>query len=191
MSLLVRQELLRLVEEGCLSIRVDEPALLSYPGAVHDLVKVLNAAFHGVRARISLQLPLLDASTGRPVYGRLFPALRDVEVFEFGLEFAGREMAEADLWLETGMEQRLAAGVIDSRRHYPEPPEEIAARIRLMLRYVAEDKLSLGPDGSLEGLPRHAAWQKLHNVSLAAAAVRAEVEGSLEAPVASEGAGPA
>jgi len=182
MSLILRQELLRLAEKGCRRVRVDEPELLGFPADNSDLVKVLNAAFHGIRIAITLQIPLAANSLGRPGYRRLFPAIQAVEAAEFGLAFAAREMAEAELWLDFRVEQRLAAGVVDSRCWYVETPDEIAARVRLMLRYAAEDRLTLTPDGSLDDLPRRIAWLKLRNLCLAAESVRAEVAAATTTP---------
>jgi 5-methyltetrahydropteroyltriglutamate--homocysteine methyltransferase len=177
-SLLVRQELLRLAEAGCRRVQVDEPGLASSPAPLPDLVKVINATVHSVRAGLSLLIGFSGAGAGSGVrrgYRRLFPAILDIEVDELGLEFADREMAEAGLWLEHSPEQRLLAGVVETRNRYVETPEEIAARIRLLLRYVPEDRLALGPDGELAGLPRQTAFAKLCNLAAAAGAVRSEI----------------
>ena len=45
-----------------------------------------------------------------------------------------------------------------------EPPEEIERRIRVCLRYVAPERLSVGPDCGFSQTARSAAEQKLANL---------------------------
>ncbi len=180
LSLIVRQELIRLVEAGCRHVQVDEPALVAGAAAPADAVKLLNATVHGVEGAVLVNLGFSRAGGSTPAarrsYRHLFPAVLAIEASGLGLEFAGREMAEADLWLEYSPHQTLMAGVVDARNLYVETPDEIAARIRLLLRYVPEDKLTLAPDCGLAGLPRFAAFAKLANMVAAAVIVRGEIQ---------------
>ena len=50
-------------------------------------------------------------------------------------------MRESDLWEEHGIERELGAGVVDVKSFYVETPEDVAERIRELLRYVPPEKL--------------------------------------------------
>ncbi len=185
LSYMLRQEMLRLVEAGCGSIEIDESAIVWNPGQAADAVKLLNATIHGIRASISVYLGFgnfAGRSNASRAYQPLFPALMEIAADTLCLEFAGREMAEADLWLEYGCEKRLAAGVIDPRNTSVETPEEVAARIRVMLRYVSEEKLILTTDCDFSQTARHIAAQKLASLAAGARIVRQEIADLVEAP---------
>ncbi len=164
---IVRRELERLVEAGCIHIQLDEPSFACYPEGVHDYVRLFNATAAGIEATISTHL-CFGNYKARAVAARryrpLFPKILEISADELILEFAGREMAEADLWKEFAATKRLAAGVVDVKSSYIEPPEEIARRARLLLEYVPADKLSLCPDCGLSQTARHIAVAKLRNL---------------------------
>ena len=105
----------------------------------------------------------------------MFPKLFELSVQQFVLEFANREMAEADLWKRFPNDRELAAGVVDVKNHFIEPVETMADRIRLMLKSVEPEKLWLVPDCGFSQTPRPIAFAKLSNLVKAAAIVRAEL----------------
>jgi 5-methyltetrahydropteroyltriglutamate--homocysteine methyltransferase len=86
-------------------------------------------------------------------------------------------MAEADLWQRFPNDRELAAGVVDVKNHIVEPVETIAERIRLLLKFVRPEKLSLVPDCGFSQTPRFLAFPKLCNLVKAAAIVRRELSG--------------
>ncbi len=173
---IVRRELERLVEAGCEHIQLDEPSFACYPSGVGDYVELFNATAAGIRATISTHLCFGNykaRAVGARRYRPLFPKILEIRADELILEFASREMAEADLWKEFAATKRLAAGVVDVKSSYIEPPEEIARRARLLLEFVPAEKLSLCPDCGLSQTARHIALAKLRNLAEGARIARA------------------
>ncbi len=173
---MVRRELERLVEAGCDHIQLDEPSFACYPEGVDDYVRLFNATADGIGATISTHLCFGNykaRAVGRRLYRPLFPKILEIAADELILEFAGREMAEAGLWSEFGAAQRLAAGVIDVKSSFVEPPELVAARARLLLKHVPAERLSLCPDCGFSQTARHVAVAKLRNLVEGARIARA------------------
>jgi 5-methyltetrahydropteroyltriglutamate--homocysteine methyltransferase len=164
---IVRREMERLVEAGCDHIQLDEPSIACYPEGVEHYVRLFNATAQGITATISTHL-CFGNYKARAVadrrYRPLFPAILDLAADELILEFASREMAEADLWKEFAVTKRLAAGVVDVKNSFVEPPELIAARARRLLQYVPADRLALCPDCGLSQTARPIALAKLRNL---------------------------
>ncbi|MBI3694666.1 MAG: cobalamin-independent methionine synthase II family protein [Acidobacteria bacterium] len=171
----VRREMERLVAAGCDHIQLDEPSFACYPDGVDDYVRLFNATASGIQATLSTHL-CFGNYKARAVAARryrpLFPKILEICADELILEFASREMAEVDLWKEFAVSKRLAAGVVDVKSSYLEPPEEIARRARLLLQYVPADKLSLCPDCGFSQTARHIAVAKLRNLVEGARLVR-------------------
>jgi len=173
---IVRREMERLVEAGCDHIQLDEPSFACYPEGAGDYVRLFNATVAGIGATISTHLCFGNykaRAVGARRYRPLFPKILEIAADELILEFAGREMAEAELWREFGAAQRLAAGVVDVKSSYIEPHEEIARRARLLLQYVPAEKLSLCPDCGFSQTARHIALAKLRNLVEGVRIVRA------------------
>ncbi|MCC6860402.1 MAG: hypothetical protein IT158_17675 [Bryobacterales bacterium] len=175
LALIIRQELLRLAEAGCRHIHLDEPALASHQALPGELVRTVNAAIHGIPVTVGIHFA--GNAPAQRSYARLFPLILELEAPEVALEFASREMCEADLWLTFNPGKRLCAGVLDARHSWVETPEEVAGRIRTLLRFVPEDRLTLAPDCGLAGIPRQAAFGKICSLVAAARTVRQEIAG--------------
>jgi 5-methyltetrahydropteroyltriglutamate--homocysteine methyltransferase len=177
---LVNRELKALVAAGVEFIQVDEPS-----GAVHahspaEFVRLFNSTVDGVGAEISTHL-CFGNFAGRPVakrsYRPLFPHILDMNVSQFVLEFANREMAEIELWKEFPSDKQLAAGLVDVKNYYVEKPEDVAERIRIALKHVPADKLWITPDCGFSQTARWAAKGKLKAMVEGAALVRRELTG--------------
>ncbi|MGH8248046.1 MAG: methionine synthase, partial [Gammaproteobacteria bacterium] len=98
---IVRHECLALVDNGAETIQVDEPSFACYPEGVSEYVSLFNPTVAGVRAKIATHLCFGNykaRAVGRRSYRPLFPKILELKADQFILEFAGREMAEADLW---------------------------------------------------------------------------------------------
>lgn len=177
---IVRGELVNLVSAGADFIQLDEPSIACYKENVETFVKIFNETVAGIGAKLAIHL-CFGNFRGRPIglrtYAPLFPALLEVKAQQFVLEFANREMTEADLWERFPNDRELAAGVVDVKNHFVEPVETLAERIRLMLRYVRPEKLWLVPDCGFSQTPRFLAFPKLRNLVQAAERVRAELAG--------------
>jgi 5-methyltetrahydropteroyltriglutamate--homocysteine methyltransferase len=179
---IVRNECLALVEAGAETIQVDEPSFACYPAGIDEYVELFNATVAGVKARIATHLCFGNykgRAVGKRVYRPLFPKVLDLAAGQFLLEFAGREMAETDLWREFAVTKELAAGVVDVKSYYIETPEDVAGRIRLLLRHVPADRLWITADCGLSQTARWAAIAKLRNMVEGARVVRAELTGQL------------
>ena len=94
------------------------------------------------------------------------------------LEYANRGMDDLPLWKEFPTDKELGAGVIDVKAFKAETAEEVAERIRALLRYVAPDKLWLNPDCGFWETPRWATRLKLAALVEGARLVRRELSWS-------------
>ncbi len=177
---IINTELRALAAAGCRFIQIDEPSIAVRPDAPRAFVDLFNATVAGVDARIGLHLCFgnyVGRPTARRTYRPLFPHILDVRADQFALEFANREMAEIDLWREFPNDKELAAGLVDVKNYYIETAEDVAERVRLALRYVAAEKLSIVPDCGFSQTARWAARTKLKAMVDGVRIVRHELAG--------------
>ncbi|NWG22294.1 MAG: methionine synthase [Chloroflexi bacterium] len=177
---IINTELRALAAAGCRFIQIDEPSIAVRPDAPRAFVDLFNATVAGVDARIGLHLCFgnyVGRPTARRTYRPLFPHILDVRADQFALEFANREMAEIDLWREFPNDKELAAGLVDVKNYYIETAEDVAERVRLALRYVAAEKLSIVPDCGFSQTARWAARAKLKAMVDGVRIVRHELAG--------------
>jgi 5-methyltetrahydropteroyltriglutamate--homocysteine methyltransferase len=176
----INKELKALVEAGADFIQLDEPSFAIIPGEMDDWLALYNAAVKGVDAKLALHVcfgNLGSRSRGKRMYRWMFPRLLEARADQLVLEFANREMSESDLWQEFGVEKELGAGVVDIKSFYVETPEDVAERIRELLKYVPPEKLYLNPDCGFFQLPRWLAYLKLEALVKGTAVVRRELAG--------------
>ncbi len=177
---IVHRELRELAAAGADFIQIDEPSIACYKENIRSFIDIFNATVDGIRAKLAIHL-CFGNYRARPIglrsYAPLFPELLNVNAQQFVLEFANREMAEADLWQRYPNDRELGAGVVDVKNHFIEPVETLADRIRLMLRSVSPEKLWLVPDCGFSQTPRVLAFAKLCNLVKAAEIVRSELTG--------------
>src|SRR5262249_13977271 len=79
-------------------------------------------------------------AVGQRSYRSLFPQLARAAVQQLALEFASREMAEIELARDIQPPLELAAGLVDVKNTWVEPPELVAARLRAVLRYIEPER---------------------------------------------------
>jgi 5-methyltetrahydropteroyltriglutamate--homocysteine methyltransferase len=176
---IVNAELKGLVDAGAEFIQIDEPNFVMYRGDLPDLVQVFNKAVEGVQAKVALHVCFGNLNA-RPFpavrsYRHLFPGLYGVRADQLVLEFANREMAEADLWKAFPTDKELGAGVIDVKAFKAETPEDVAARIRTVLKYVRPEKLWINPDCGFFETPRWIGVAKLRAMVAGTHLVRQEL----------------
>ncbi len=177
---LVNRELLQLVAAGADFIQIDEPSAAGRQPAlpVEETVKLFNRTIDGVKAKIALHI-CFGNNQGRPAmkrtYRPLFPGVLAVKADQFALEFANREMAEIDLWSEFGDDRELAAGVVDVKSMYLETPEDVAERIRVVLKHVRPEKLYLTTDCGFSASSRPIAKAKLQALVAGTHIIRQEL----------------
>lgn len=179
---IINADLRALVEAGVTFIQLDEPsyAVHSLKNAPTEFVKLFNATVQDVKAKIGVHL-CFGNFVGRPVakrsYRPLFPFILDLNADQFALEFANRELAEADLWGEFANEKELAVGVIDVKNYYIETPQDVAERIRRFLKVVEPAKLTITPDCGFSQTARFAARAKLKAMVAGTDIIRRELGG--------------
>jgi 5-methyltetrahydropteroyltriglutamate--homocysteine methyltransferase len=143
------------------------------------MVEALQAAVAGVQAKLALHVCFGNAhnnsfATPRR-YRSLFPAILDAPVSQFLFEYANREMSEIELWGEFPSDKEVAVGVIDVKAFRVETPEEVAARARVALKYIAPERLWLVPDCGLWETPRWVGISKLRSMVEGAHTLRREL----------------
>jgi 5-methyltetrahydropteroyltriglutamate--homocysteine methyltransferase len=178
---IINHEMKALVTAGADFIQVDEPSYAVHAHSPKAFVDLFNATVARVDAKIGVHL-CFGNYVGRPVakrtYKPLFPHILDINVSQFALEFANRELSEIDLWKQFPNDKELAAGVVDVKNYYCETPEDVAERIRAALKYVSPEKLSITPDCGFSQTARWAARRKLVAMVEGAKIVRHELTGA-------------
>jgi 5-methyltetrahydropteroyltriglutamate--homocysteine methyltransferase len=176
----VNQELKALVAAGADFIQIDEPSYAIIPGTARDYLQLYNAAVEGIKAKIALHIcfgNLGSRPRGPRRYAPLFPAFHEARAEQFVFEFANREMKEIERLPEFCGAREIGLGVVDIKSFYVEPAEDIAARIREALQYVAPQKVLINPDCGFFQLPRWLTVLKLQRMVEAARLVRRELTG--------------
>lgn len=177
-----------LLDAGCRYIQLEDlgawiPSLSGdkdYPWVCEVVGKVLA----GVRergARTAWHFCLgnawgnkMDGLT-RAGYREVMPHYTAVDVDEYVLDFACRDMEDADLLANIPEDKRAAVGVIDVRTLEIEPAELVAERIRKVLRHIDAERVTITTDCGLKQLPRPVARQKLAALAAGTRMVRQEL----------------
>jgi len=145
------------------------------------MARLFNLATERVGAKLAYHI-CFGNRFGRARFDRsyrpYFPGILKARADQFVLEFASRELAEIDLWQQFHDDRELGAGVVDVKGFYPETPEDVAERIRRVLKFASPAKLYLNPDCGFGWSPRGMANQKLQALATGAQIVRKELTGS-------------
>jgi 5-methyltetrahydropteroyltriglutamate--homocysteine methyltransferase len=177
----VNAEMKGLVAAGADFIQIDEPARGNVSG--HEMARMFNLATEGVHAKLAFHVCFGNRyGRGRfqRTYAPYFPGLLEARADQFVLEFASRELSEIDLWPRWAPDRELGAGLIDVKSFYPETPEDVARRIRALLKHVRPEKLYINPDCGFGWSPRAMCNQKLQAMTAGARIVREELTGTRE-----------
>ena len=108
-------------------------------------------------------------------YREILPHYHNVKVDAYVLDFACREMEDADLLRKLPSDKRIHAGVIDVRTLEIEHPEQVAERVRKVLKHIEPERVTLTTDCGMKQLPRPCAIQKMRALAEGAAIVRREL----------------
>jgi len=173
----INEELKGLVAAGAGFIQLDEPARGNVSG--QDMARLFNKATEGVRAKLAFHV-CFGNRFGRSRFNRsyrpYFPGLLEARCDQFVLELAGREMAELDVLAQYAGEGReLGAGVIDVKGFYPETPENVAERIRRVLKVWPAERLYVNPDCGFGWSPRGMCNGKIAALAAGARLVRKDL----------------
>jgi 5-methyltetrahydropteroyltriglutamate--homocysteine methyltransferase len=175
----INAELRALVAAGADWIQIDEPARGNVSG--EEMARLFNLATEGVKARLGFHICFgnrFGRSRFPRTYEPYFPGVLGARADEFVLEFAGRELAEVDLWKTYGDGRGLGAGVIDVKGFNPDTPEDVARRIRRVLQACPAEKLTVNPDCGFGWSPRYMCNQKIRALAAGPALVRREQTGA-------------
>ena len=177
---IVNREMKALVEAGVDFIQLDEPSFACHPDHPEQFLDLIARTVDGVRARVSMHM-CFGNYRGRAVgwrsYRPLFPHLARAAVQQLALEFASREMAEIELAREIKAPMELAVGLVDVKNTWVEPPELVAERLRLTLKYIEPERVSVTPDCGFSQTARFIACRKLKNMVDGVRLVRRELKG--------------
>jgi 5-methyltetrahydropteroyltriglutamate--homocysteine methyltransferase len=111
-------------------------------------------------------------------YQTVLPHFFDTKgIDEFVLDYANREMDGVDFLKNLPKDKGVQVGVLDIRTNMIETPKKIAERIRMVLKHVSPDKVTLSTDCGMKPLARMVSKLKLRSLAEAAAIVRKEVAG--------------
>ena len=178
---IVNAECRALVDAGAEFVQIDEPHHGMYAGSVHDVTRGINQAVAGVEAKIAVHV-CFGNLYGRPFsavrdYRNLLAVVGDLAASQVVLEFANRGLDEPARWRDWPAHLELGAGVIDVKAFRAETAEEVAERIRALLRCVPAERLWLNPDCGFWETPRWVARRKLAALVQGAQLVRRELAG--------------
>jgi len=161
---LVNREMRTLVDLGVDFIQLDEPSFACRPDDPEEFLDIIERTVAGVQATISMHMCFGNyraRAVGHRSYRPLFPHLARAKVHQLALEFASREMAEIELASEIKPPMGLAVGLVDVKNTWIEPPELVAERLRLVLRYIDAERVHVTPDCGFSQTARFIATRKL------------------------------
>jgi 5-methyltetrahydropteroyltriglutamate--homocysteine methyltransferase len=161
---IVNGEMRALVDAGVDFIQLDEPSFACRPDHPEEFLDIIDRTVAGVQATISMHMCFGNfraRAVGHRSYRPLFPHLARAKVNQLALEFASREMAEIDLAGEIKPPMGLAVGLVDVKNTWIEPPELVAERLRMVLRYIDAERVHITPDCGFSQTSRFIATRKL------------------------------
>lgn len=177
----INQELKSLVDAGVKWIQMDEPSYAVHSSTPEEFVKLFNHTVEGVDAKISMHL-CFGNFLGRPVakrtYKPLLPYIFDMNLSQYAMEFANRELAELEILKEFPDDKELAIGLVDVKNYYVETPDDVAERLREVLKVVPAERLTVTPDCGFSQTARWAAQAKLKSMVAGTKIVRRELTGN-------------
>ncbi len=177
---LVNREMKALAAAGVAFIQLDEPSFACHPDHPEEFLDLIGRTVDGVAAKVSMHM-CFGNYRGRAVgwrsYRPLFPHLVRAKVQQLALEFASREMAEIELAREIKPPLELAVGLVDVKNTWVEPPELVADRLRLVLKHIEPERVSVTPDCGFSQTARFIARRKLQNMVEGVRLVRRELTG--------------
>ncbi len=173
----VNEEARDLQAAGADVIQLDEPWLRDDPdGASRYAIKAINRALDGITVTTAIHLCFgygFIVSADKPKAYAFLEQLADCSANQVSIE-AAQPHLDLGVLKELG-NKTILLGVIDLSTNAVESIETLKGRILRALPFVAPDRLQPAPDCGMKYLTRAAAFQKLSNLSRAAAAVAAEL----------------
>jgi 5-methyltetrahydropteroyltriglutamate--homocysteine methyltransferase len=180
-----RAEIGELLEEGCQHVQLEDLGAwipnLSGEKDFPWVKDIVHRTLAGVTAKTSWHFclgnvwgnPMKGMTTGG--YPKILPRYFDVNVGQFVLDFACREMEGIEVLRDLPKDKTVAVGVIDVRSLQVEAPEQVAERIRKVLKVIEPERVTLTTDCGMKQLPRPCAAEKLRSLVKGAEIVRSEL----------------
>jgi 5-methyltetrahydropteroyltriglutamate--homocysteine methyltransferase len=175
---IVNREMRELVRHGVDFIQMDEPSFACRPDHPDEFLDLIARTAEGVAAFLSMHMcfgNFRGRAVGQRSYRPLFPHLAGARVQQLALEFASREMAEIELASQIKPPMGLAVGLVDVKNTWIEPPELVAERLRLVLRYMDPERVHITPDCGFSQTARYIATRKLASMAEGVRLVREEL----------------
>jgi 5-methyltetrahydropteroyltriglutamate--homocysteine methyltransferase len=175
---IVNKEMKDLVSWGSTFLQLDEPSFACRPEAPEEFLDLIARTVEGVSATISMHMCFGNfraRAVGRRSYQPLFPHLAQARVQQLALEFASREMAEIELAAQIPAPMGLAVGLVDVKNTWIEPPDLVADRLRVVLKYIDPERVHVTPDCGFSQTARHIAIRKLASMVEGVRMVRREL----------------
>ena len=174
----VNAELHDLQQAGADVIQLDEPWLRNDPEAAKRYaVKAINRALKGITVPTVVHLCFGYAAVvpgaSKPTGYSFLPGLADSIAQQISIEAAQPKLDLGVLKDLAG--KKIMLGVLDLGDNNIETAEQVAARIRAGLKFVAPENLIAAPDCGMKYLAREVAFGKLKALAAGAAIVRREI----------------
>ncbi len=176
----VNEEAIALQAAGADVIQIDEPWLRRDPAAAARYgIMAIDRAFRGITVIRAAHLCFGYAFIHPGEKPRTYPFLS--QLAESCVDQIAVEAAQPGLDLDTLRAlhgKTIILGVLNLASKTADTPDEVAARLRAALKYVAPENLMAGPDCGMKYLPRPLAFAKLQALVEGARIARAELEGA-------------
>ncbi|MSQ87717.1 MAG: 5-methyltetrahydropteroyltriglutamate--homocysteine methyltransferase [Betaproteobacteria bacterium] len=174
----VNAEALELEKAGADLIQLDEPWLRNDPDAAKRYgVKAINRALQGISVPTVVHLCFGYAAVvpgaSKPTGYSFLPGLADSIAQQISIEAAQPRLDLGVLKDLAG--KKILLGVLDLGDERIETAEQVAARLRAGLAFVAPENLIAAPDCGMKYLSRAVAFGKLQALVAGAAIVRREI----------------
>lgn len=171
----VNAEIRDLFAAGADIVQIDEPYMQARPDKAREYgLAALNTALDGITGTTAVHICFGYAAIihERPSGYSFLPELAGCRCKQISIETA---QSHLDCSVLAGLpEQQIMVGCIDLSDMTVETPEQVAARVRRALPYVAKERVILAPDCGMKYLPRDVAVGKLRAMVQAARILRAE-----------------
>lgn len=175
-AIALNAELHDLKAAGADVLQIDDPWLQARPEAANRYgIKVINRALEGIPGPTVVHLCFGYAYVvfNKPAGYTFLPQLADCIAEQISIE-AAQPKIDFGVLRELGG-KKIVLGVISLGEQRVESADEVAARVRLALKYLPAERLVLAPDCGMKYLSREVAFGKLKALSAGAAMVRREL----------------
>jgi 5-methyltetrahydropteroyltriglutamate--homocysteine methyltransferase len=172
----VNEEIHDLFDHGADVVQIDEPYMQARPDEARAYgLATLERALQGVTGTTAVHICFGYAAIihQRPSGYSFLPELAQCRCAQVSIETAQSHLDCSVLTALAG--KQILLGVLDLSAMQPESAEDVAARIRRALPYVAARDLVIAPDCGMKYLPREVADAKLRAMVEGARIVRAEL----------------